>query len=354
MSMLLKKNNDWKEIKSFIKLKSKWLLSQSWIKIDGVWKTTTSKALLKKILEDNPTKLRRTSFKTIFNENTTGKIFIADGNQTQDGKTVYYFAGNTTNNWVYFAGKYWRIIRTNENGGIRLLYAGDGKSATDVGSSVFNTNKYSESSVGWKYGTDESLANNRKNTNKSTIYNKIETWYNNNIKTLYDDYVDMNAVYYNDRNLASGFSYNSGFFYYAAYTRFVDSKSEPILNCELADRFGGSQSGNNKTVPAGLMTVDEIVFAGGLYSTNSSKVYYYLNATGSESITGSRVWWTMSPEGSNESTVFAVQGSNNPGSFRARAVTDNLIVRPVISLKPDVLWKSGDGTFKNPYKIKQS
>ena len=36
--------------------------------------------------------------------------------------TVYYYAGNTTNNWVKFAGYYWRIIRTNADGSITITY----------------------------------------------------------------------------------------------------------------------------------------------------------------------------------------------------------------------------------------
>src|SRR5699024_9999363 len=44
-----------------------------------------------------------------------------------DYGTSYYFRGATENNYVYFAGYYWRIVRINSDGTLRLIY--DGTSA---------------------------------------------------------------------------------------------------------------------------------------------------------------------------------------------------------------------------------
>ena len=41
--------------------------------------------------------------------------------------TSYYYRGNVTNNYVKFAGFYWRIIRINGDGTVRVIY--DGTSA---------------------------------------------------------------------------------------------------------------------------------------------------------------------------------------------------------------------------------
>ena len=41
-----------------------------------------------------------------------------------DYGTTYYYRGNVTNNYVKFAGYYWRVIRINGDGSIRLLFAG--------------------------------------------------------------------------------------------------------------------------------------------------------------------------------------------------------------------------------------
>ena len=42
-----------------------------------------------------------------------------------DYGTSYYYRGNVENNWVKFAGFYWRILRINGDGSIRMIYAGD-------------------------------------------------------------------------------------------------------------------------------------------------------------------------------------------------------------------------------------
>ena len=80
----------------------------------------------------------RTDFSTTLTEDTTGTIYQA---QDDDG-TTYYFAGNTNDNWVSWAGYYWRIIRINGDGTLRLIYNGTSKSqtgsGTQIGTSAFN------------------------------------------------------------------------------------------------------------------------------------------------------------------------------------------------------------------------
>ena len=96
----------------------------------------------------------RTSFNSVLTTNTNGIIYQEE---TSDG-TTYYFAGNTTENWVSFAGYYWRIIRVNEDGSIRMIYNGTSTSTTGSGtqlqtsafsinSSTYNNNAY----VGYMY-----------------------------------------------------------------------------------------------------------------------------------------------------------------------------------------------------------
>ena len=88
-----------------------------------------------------------------------------------------------------------------------------------------------------------------------------------------------------------------------------------------------------------------------------AKAYYYYNAAGG-SVTGLEEWWTMTPydwyySGSTKITsVFPVHGSEYPGVL-GPALFNNVIngIRPVLSLKSCVLWKSGDGTSDNPYTV---
>ena len=189
--------------------------------------------LYEKILADNPTKSTRSSFSSTFTDNTTGILYTATEANVHNttATTVYYYAGNTTNNWVKFAGFYWRIIRTNADGSVRLLYHGTSTDSTNayIGSSAFNSSYDDPMYVGYMYGTSGSLANNRTNTNDSTIKTAIDTWYANNM-TAYTSYLSTTAVYCNDRNLASGSTYStSSEILYAAAERLLPIKLHHII-----------------------------------------------------------------------------------------------------------------------------
>ncbi len=43
---------------------------------------------------------------------------------TDDDGISYYYRGSVENNYVYFANRYWRIIRINGDGTIRMIYDG--------------------------------------------------------------------------------------------------------------------------------------------------------------------------------------------------------------------------------------
>ncbi len=349
------------------------------VKISNITETQTCTVTLKqtlstlyeKILADNPTVSTRTDFSVTNVANTTGTIYSTTA--TEDGSTVYYYSGNTTNNWVLFGGFYWRIIRTNEDGSVRLLYSGTSPDTTSgyIKTSAFNSTYNNPMYVGYMYGTSGSLANNRKNTNDSTIKQTIDTWYENNLLTNYDKYISKTAIYCNDRSIGSG-TYNtrSTTFRYAPYTRLNTNKT-PTYKCggnttgglfestqAVEDKFSASTSGggNGKLkYPIALMTVDEVAYAGGVYNTNLSSPYawYYTNSTGS-SITGTNQWWTLSPGfwGASYSTEWNVFGSNYSGRLNTgRYVDYSDAVRPSISLKSCTKWSSGDGTSSNPYKV---
>ena len=79
--------------------------------------------------------------------------------------TSYYYRGNVTNNYVKFADKYWRIVRINGDGSIRVAY--DGTEAHEngneyggaqIGSSVFNDGTDDNMYVGYMYGDKNGLA----------------------------------------------------------------------------------------------------------------------------------------------------------------------------------------------------
>ena len=319
---------------------------------------SSTPTLLSQILKDNPTIKTRTDFNTTFTETNTGTLYKATesiaGNTPKD---VYYFAGDAKNNWVKFGGFYWRIIRTNHDGSIKLLYAGTSPDTTSgyIGKSAFNTTKNDPMYVGYKYGTTGSLENNRLNTNDSTIKTYVDNWYKNNL-TAYTKYISTEAVYCNDRELASGSTYSTGSsFNYAPYGR-QNANKTPTYNCaNIKDAFSGSNSEAKLTYPIGLMTSDEISYAGGESYTDLTAPYawYYLNSAGG-SITGSNAWWSLSPNfwSGSYSFFWFVYGSVNPGNLNHSRVVVSLAVRPSVSLKSCNLISGGDGSANNPYIVK--
>ena len=320
---------------------------------------TEQPTLLTQILNDNPTRETRNTYDTIFTTTNTGTLYKAtESIANSSSKDVYYFAGDAKNNWVKFAGFYWRIIRTNADASIRLLYSGTSPDTTSgyIGKSAFNSTSNDSMYVGYMYGTSGSQANNRTNKNDSTIKGVIDTWYSNNLSS-YAKYLSTEAVYCNDREVGSGtYSATGSGFEYAAWPRL--NAGNPTYNCaNIEDAFSGSNSEAKLIYPIGLMTADEITYAGGYKYTNlpSPYAWYYLNSVG-ESITGTQWWWLLSPDrwDGYDSQVWHVFGSYRPGYLGHGNVNSSGGVRPAISLKTCTLWISGDGSASDPYTIKET
>ncbi len=303
--------------------------------------------LYAKLLADKTTRPgARTSFSSVLTTDNTKTLYTS----TENGTTVYYFAGNATDNWVKFGvdgniqDLYWRIIRTNADGGIRLLYHGTSTTAQDayITTSAFNSSYNNLKYVGYMYDS---------NATDSTIKSAIDSWYANSLGSLvdYTKYLSTTAVYCNDRSTSDNK-------YFGAYTR-LDTNKTPSYDCSATeDKFTvDSSTGNGKlTYPIALMTADEVSFAGGLVGTNAPTWYYYNSANGSS--TGSTWWWLLSPScwANVGVDVFSVVGSSMPGLLGNSGVNNDFGVRPVISLKSCVKWAGGDGTANNPYTIEKT
>ena len=330
------------------------------IKLHGDYKEGT---LGYKLLEDNPVRGVRSDFSNTFNSTNTGTLYTST--ESIAGSTpeiVYYFAGNATNNWVKFGGYYWRIIRTNADGSIRMLYVGTSPDTTQgyIGKSAFNSTYDDPMYVGYMYGTSGSLESNRTNENNSTIKTYIDNWYSNNL-TSYTKYISTEAVYCNDRK-APSYNASSSFNCYV-YTRL--RAGNPTYNCEdSSDAFSGSNSEAKLTYPIGLMTADEIAYAGGKAGTSLLNSYLWFNLNSkSEFVSKKTVWWTISPGGyffsDSEHHYYAALARINyypakeeyNGALVYNTSRTQNAVRPVISIKIDALYSLGDGSPENPYEI---
>ena len=314
--------------------------------------------LYEQLLTDKTTRLTRTDFNNVLTTDNTKTLYT----EIEEEMPVYYFAGNALDNWVQFGGYYWRIIRSNKNKSIRLLYHSTSTTATDsyISSNTVYSDSLTDSNnplyVGYMYGTSGSLENNRTNENDSPVKKVLDNWYYSNLIS-YAKFLDEEAVYCNDRNLASGQTYSTtGSFYYSSYERLYTNKT-PTYDCtSIEDKFTvDSSTGNGKlTYPIALMTADELAFAGGKWGTTSYTWCYY-NSAKTKS-TNSRMWWTMTPYGRsnvfNNTYVSSVFVYNNS---IASNYTDGgdayMYARPVISLKSCVKYASGDGSADNPYTI---
>ncbi len=304
----------------------------------------------------------------------TNGIYITT--QTEGNVPVYYFRGdaNKVNNNIIFNNMCWKIIRTTETGGIKIIYNGtptDDKcetqtgDTTEVGICVFNRSYSDNAYVGYMYGTagSDNYEATHANTNDSTIKTYIDNWYSQNFDETTTSKLE-DTIFCNDRSTKAydantigdstkssygdlGYGTNATFYGAAHRASYWSNNPNPSLVCQNAnDKFTvDSKNGNGKlTNPVGLITLDEVVLAGfNTYYSNTSDYkdttnYLYTNS----------YYWTFSPVfmfSSGRAFVGVVGGTvaENP-------MTITFGVRPVVSLISSTLV-TGEGTTTNPYVV---
>ena len=106
--------------------------------------------------------------------------------------------------------------------------------------------------------------------------------------------------------------------------------------------FKCSSDGNNKGVvnaSVGLLSYDEVVYAGG-YRGQSNNSYYLYNNT---------YFWTMSPAGFSGSDSY-VWNVYTTGNINGVNVSNAAAVRAVLNLTADTL-ATGSGTSSDPFVV---
>ena len=267
-----------------------------------------------------------------------------------DDGTSYYYRGSVENNYVKFAGYYWRIIRINGNGSIRMIY--DGTSAHNNGEisedRIFEKTSFNPSAddnmyAGFEYKNGEVHGYGTFSNAKT----RLNAFYDANLNSYYD-FLDVNVGFCNDRgilNKASGVGTGRITTYYNGYRRI--SMSDPSLKCELAsDHFIGGKG-------IGLITADEAMIAGhggGMFNGDIT----YQKQTPNSYLTVGHHFWTMTPAGFYNTfgqTYYATLMFviNLDGYFDDATSSYSLVaLRPVINLKSTLKF-TGDGTKNNPY-----
>ena len=278
----------------------------------------------------------------------------------------YYYRGNVTNNYVKFADKYWRIVRINGDGTVRVIYDGtsahaNGESSSDrqIGTSAFNSSSNDNAYVGYMYGTTgaSSYAAAHANTNDSTIKTYIDNWYKTNMFGTTNEQYLADNVFCNDRSISTyttssntklGYGTNSTYYrwVYSPWNGTNYGNMTMMLTCpQKNDAFTVSDSTNGNgalTYPVGLLSTDEIVLAGGW---NASNIGYYLCSGG--------IWWASSPFNFGGYSAYVRRVNSDGSASNAYLVDGYYGVRPVFNLKAEVL-KYGNGTASNPYRLTES
>ena len=347
---------------------SKWVMTTSGItKGSTKCNVTFYKPFYKVILADNEVKTPITTPGAAISASNEALLASAD----DDYGTSYYFRGAVTNNYVEFANKCWRIVRIGGDNTVKLILHNDNTtSATSPCSAVnneetaafarysgskytseYNINYDDNAYVGFMYGTPGSntYEATHANTNKSTILTNLETWYNNNLKT-YESVIDDN-VFCNDKSNVTDTTFNPWSFSnvtglgYAKNETYYGATQRLVSASENAGGTGPSLKCNGDlskiTSKIGLISADELAFAGYAYYLYNEGIYLQENATGDW-------WWSLSP------FVFDGGGAIAWNVDGALGVVDYIVgdgsVRPYISLRSSTNV-TGEGTSENPYKI---
>ena len=351
---------------------SKWVLTTN-----GITKGSTKcNAVFNKKLTFAETILAKNEVKTPITipgaaVSTASEALLASAED--DYGTSYYFRGAVTNNYVQFANKCWRIVRVGGDGSVKLILHNDNTAgaanpcdaANNSASaafarysdttykSAFNSSYNDNAYVGFKYGTPGSSTYEatHANTNNSTILTNLETWYTNNLKTYADAIAD--TVWCNDKtnvtdttfnpynySNVNGLGYAKNVTYYGATQRLV-SKSNSAGGTGPSLKCNGELSKINSKV--GLITADELAYAGYAYGKNNTTTYLQENATDT-------YWWSLSPYFflGGYAFVWCVCGSF--GYFDNFNVCSAYGVRPSISLK-STTNATGNGTSDSPFII---
>ena len=402
-------------------------------------------------IKSSADKYTRIDFSKQSSEDGTKGIYTTTN--TDNGVPVYYYRGAVDNNHVIFANFCWRIVRTTETGGVKLIYDGvpsNGEcnntgEATTIGNIEFNTRYASPAYVGYMYniayeadvkdittlsgsvvfGNDVTYDSSTgkytlidtytltEPSNWSTEYSTIASKYHytcfnsstscqkvnyihiiysedkkayyfelssgqkqidllnemfegdinvkeSNVKIKIDEWYKANMINYtsklediafcSDRTYDIGYNtsgwnkdysnYNT-WLYFGSATRLEDKK--PSLVCpRQIDKFTVSADNGNGdlTYSVGMITVEEVTFAGGVvWKTNTS--YYLYNGINNRLFSPSDFY-----------NIYALHFHLlSPGDIDTTNVLNQYGVRPVLSLKQGTVLSSGTGTATDPFIV---
>ena len=259
------------------------------------------------------------------------------GNCSEANRVLKYSAGTKI---------YWRIVRVNGDGSLRLIYNGTSTAATGsdlmIGVAPYNTTYNDSKYAGYTYD---------RSTNETDSYAKknIDLWYNTVLKgTSYDKLITGGRFCSDSSGYQPGIDYglaDISYNIYASADRLEQADANylkdnsPTLKCPATNEdYGGSYR-----LKAGLITADELALSGSVWEGYDKDSTY---------LSSSHYYWTMTPYASNEIWV------QSSGPFGYGSISNGDLagpgtggLRPVINVNINNGFTSGDGTASNPYVI---
>ena len=234
----------------------------------------------------------------------------------REGK-AYYYRGMVTNNYVQFANEMWRIVAINPDSTIRLVL----NYASAHGNFSERTDSMDYTGLSYKFEGEES----------NDILTYLNGWYKTRIEDRgFDKYIASSGFCNDSTTDKKGYNkYN-----YGAYERIVDNKQPTIICPTSSNNFGGEYN-----MKIGLLSVDEVAIAGGVYNINNNGYYLY----------NGDAFYTMSGAEfiNNTAYIFSVSSS---GSITTSELNSGLGIRPVINIDSSIT-ASGTGTIDDPYVL---
>ena len=236
---------------------------------------------------------------------------------------------------------YWKIIRVNGDGSLRLIY--NGTSSTPDNSDLAHSYAVGKTSYNLKYDDPKYTGYTYDNGTDSFIKKEVDTWYENVLgDTIYDKVINSGRFCSDSSGYQSGGAYDIAANIFSSMVRLGQSLTNyakdnaPTLKCPTTtESYGGSYR-----LKAGLITADELVLAG---ESNGVEGNSYLNKGNN-----GEFYWSMTPAAFDVASAYVWYESN---IFDYYIVPYNFAVRPVINVTTDNGFTSGDGTASNPYVI---
>lgn len=235
---------------------------------------------------------------------------VSSGYGLYSNNGSYVYRGENVNNYVKLDNSLWRIVKINSNNNVVLINA-EGLEYTQPWDDRYNQNKLYAAGI-------NTYSASRVKEFLDRIYTKPE-------KKSGEDILS-----------------NSDKAKLVSYTLCTGKKagtSSDFTNSEECQEHLANQK-------IGLLTASDYVYASidpncSNITSKSCQNYNYLAIDDD--------WWLATANSADNSSAYRV---DRTGVIKADSASNYAIIRPVIYLNSNVLYKSGNGTEKHPYKVR--